>query len=1222
MLPTSLGPVEGRGLSLLREQKFQEATDLFNQALREHPQKFTFHLLNGFVYETWARRGAKDKNDLAEIAYQFAHDAHPMDEKALWGLGRCAMMRLDNRRAQRYLAEALLLCPMHVGILYDLARASYGAGDVVYAREILRKILEIAPQHQAARHALTLVYAALGEFNEAQKSCSMLAPETLSTVGAMMRVWKQSYVRIASLPGFDTGNSLPNSDPPLSPLMVVFDCYLLSVDEDLITRTGENIFKQLVLNMDPLSFFRSVVKRGANRNIERVTKSGFSLGKIQYALGILNSERRTVDILGMPTLTAFLNKKATFRSGEDLKAGVAGHFSGGIETITAGFFVEIHVDEIKKDHITLEGSHTFDAQHSEPITQQIIPIHVTKVTTSMMLDYGQIGFLAGISERKKITENEGFRGLKEIPLLNLLSSQDAESTKKKTVVFLVVPRMPDAFHKISGQEVREVPTILKDLVHQEFVDFDLYIGKEAQRMRRSFYPFFMRKIRLNPLPSEVPYPSGSGKSVFLEALGLVLGERVSGDRIHPQASHAELIATFNIGAQPTLETFLQEHLIPVEAGEPLILKRILARKGTHRCLVNETPVSVVTLRALGDKLGLFHHQFDAFSPAQDDTTWIDTYAHLESDIETVRSAYGAWSEARKQLSEWEREQDKLKEKQDFLTQSLDDIIALDPQPDEEDTLLTLRQKSVQKERLQRGLGEAKEALGAVHHHLLMADKVLRKISSSLAQGDTLLSRLDGLFAENEALLETLQDQERELDHPEHTLESIDDRVAELRAFARKHNVAPAELIELWATWQQQIDALEMGEEQRSSYLEQVLTTRQAYERAARQLAQKRREGATMFEKEVMEVLPSLKLSHVTFQGPDINTLSSSFVSTQEKVLQFLKEQGFEEGEISLSAPVIHDRWENNLGSNRLAAEERYKANGSLTVRTTQIDALTRSAGKSSQLFQAGLSVTSDPVRYYISDFDALRPDMLIQATKSGLVMAETMARALSVKTGHLKDASSGTFSIENPDTGRTYDQDNICGVALLTGSVGPVNAAITDEGFSSSGEEDDAGRQSSDEGAIDPKAEEAEAEKNAKKHKEGDSEIDEDFESDEGFGSSKKGTKRKRGAGSHGSSSKKRKLDKDGFDRDDRHLPVGGSEGASSKLGKLGGAASGAAKKGFDAAGGAEGLKEKAGQAADMAKTAAAAKAGEGFLKKIIHKVEAMALGKGVHQEHGSSQGA
>src|SRR5688572_29888336 len=137
--------------------------------------------------------------------------------------------------------------------------------------------------------------------------------------------------------------------------------------------------------------------------------------------------------------------------------------------------------------------------------------------------------------------------------------------------------------------------------------------------------------------------TGAGKSILLDALGLVLGNRADSALLRAGESQASVTATFEFAELPgAVRSALSEAEVEVEQGEPLILRRSLKADGASRAFVNDQPVGVALLRELSGALVELHGQHDdrGLVNPRGHRALLDRYAG--ADVNGVADAWDAW----------------------------------------------------------------------------------------------------------------------------------------------------------------------------------------------------------------------------------------------------------------------------------------------------------------------------------------------------------------------------------------------------------------------------------------------------------------------------------------------------------------------------------------------------------------------------------------------------
>ena len=147
-------------------------------------------------------------------------------------------------------------------------------------------------------------------------------------------------------------------------------------------------------------------------------------------------------------------------------------------------------------------------------------------------------------------------------------------------------------------------------------------------------------------------------------------------------------------------------------------------------------------------------------------------------------------------------------------------------------------------------------------------------------------------------------------------------------------------------------------------------------------------------------------------GDDLAAVYAKTDSDKKIILDFLKEQGIQESEIELGVVRVTDTQANEYGGQR--APRRYIVEQQITVRTERVDPIAAAAQKSMQLLQRGVVLTSSQgpgVTYKFTGLNAIKPDMITEATRNARAAADRFASDSGSKVGSIRQANQGVFSI-------------------------------------------------------------------------------------------------------------------------------------------------------------------------------------------------------------------
>ena len=201
--------------------------------------------------------------------------------------------------------------------------------------------------------------------------------------------------------------------------------------------------------------------------------------------------------------------------------------------------------------------------------------------------------------------------------------------------------------------------------------------------------------------------TGAGKSILLDSLGLALGGRAEARLLRRGAELASVTAGFEVAEDhPALALLRQQDLL-CDGGE-LILRRTLGQDGRTKAFVNDQPVSVALLRALGDLLVEIQGQFEQRGLLDSAThrELLDAYGGLTALAQETGRLHGCWQDLQDERAAAEAALAKAKADEDFLRHAVEELDALGPQAGEEERLAEQRTILMHAEKVGEAIAEA------------------------------------------------------------------------------------------------------------------------------------------------------------------------------------------------------------------------------------------------------------------------------------------------------------------------------------------------------------------------------------------------------------------------------------------------------------------------------------------------------------------------------------
>ncbi len=360
--------------------------------------------------------------------------------------------------------------------------------------------------------------------------------------------------------------------------------------------------------------------------------------------------------------------------------------------------------------------------------------------------------------------------------------------------------------------------------------------------------------------------TGAGKSILLDALGLALGGRGESGLVRHGAAQAVVTASFD--APPAAAALLAENGLDADAGEPLIVRRIVKADGGSRGFVNDQPASAALLRELGARLVEIHGQHDdrGLLNARGHRALLDAFGRV--DTTPVAAAWRHWREAVAALGAARAEIETAARDRDWLEHATAELTKLAPEPGEEETLADRRRSMQRAEKAAEDLKAAEGFLEGSNGglaQLRQAARVLGRLADDhplLAEAMAAVDRaiIEGAVAEDKLLVAR-----RALHFDPRAQEDDEARLFELRGMARKHRVQPDELSALADDLRGRLDRLEAGEGGIATLDAAVARARAAYETAAARVSEARAEAAGRLDAAVAGELAPLKLDAARFR---------------------------------------------------------------------------------------------------------------------------------------------------------------------------------------------------------------------------------------------------------------------------------------------------------------------------------------------------------------------
>lgn len=362
--------------------------------------------------------------------------------------------------------------------------------------------------------------------------------------------------------------------------------------------------------------------------------------------------------------------------------------------------------------------------------------------------------------------------------------------------------------------------------------------------------------------------TGAGKSILLDALGLVLGTRADAALVRQGADKAEISAEFALRDAAAAKAWLTEQELD-DSDDPghCLIRRIITAEGRAKAFINGQAVNAGPLRELGELLVDLFGQHESQTLLKPDVQrgLLDDFGTYAKELKAVADSAAVWLAADRAISEARAASGRDPTQADYLRFQVQELRALQLQEGEIDMLEADHKRLANAGRLMEEGGRVQELLyggdAAVYDQLSFVASLLAGLSP-LHEG---FAEAESIVAQAQALVREAKDiTSRQLDRldldPSH-LEQVERRLGALHDLARKHRIKAAQLPEQLATLAEELDGLEHAGERLATLERERETALKKYQQAAAELSQQRRKAAKSYSEAVSVVVRQLGMAN-------------------------------------------------------------------------------------------------------------------------------------------------------------------------------------------------------------------------------------------------------------------------------------------------------------------------------------------------------------------------
>lgn len=372
---------------------------------------------------------------------------------------------------------------------------------------------------------------------------------------------------------------------------------------------------------------------------------------------------------------------------------------------------------------------------------------------------------------------------------------------------------------------------------------------------------------LNVLTGE----TGAGKSIIIDSINLILGERSSRESIRTGAKNASVSALFT-GISDSVKSKLQELGFEADEDDALLIQREVFSDGKNNCRINGRPATVSMLKEIGAFLINIHgqHENQTLLSSDKHIEYIDEFGELVALRDNYRVVYNKILDLRSKIEELNIDEAQKARKIDLLTYQINEIEKANLIPGEEEELISRRSFYVNSEKIAQSLQSAYDALNGVED-VRGSLELLNSAAASLQAAAKYFPEIESLYSKIEEMSYILADSTAEirsyldqLEYDPDELDQIESRLDQIHHLSRKYGNSVEEILAFLGNAKAELEKIEFSEQQLIELNKELENTISLAEDLVGKLSLERQKAAERFSKGVKDELVFLDMPNVEF----------------------------------------------------------------------------------------------------------------------------------------------------------------------------------------------------------------------------------------------------------------------------------------------------------------------------------------------------------------------
>ncbi|HPO55498.1 MAG TPA: DNA repair protein RecN [Ignavibacteriaceae bacterium] len=363
--------------------------------------------------------------------------------------------------------------------------------------------------------------------------------------------------------------------------------------------------------------------------------------------------------------------------------------------------------------------------------------------------------------------------------------------------------------------------------------------------------------------------TGAGKSIIIDAMNLLLGERASVELIRKGADKSIIEGAFDISGNKKVKSLLLANNL--ELHQTLTVRRELYQKGNNRCFVNDSMVPLSLLKEFGNILVDLHGQHEHQSLLRSDThiDYLDEFCNNEKLLEEYFNQYKLLQRKIEELNSLHKNMENIRLRKDFVSFQINEISAVNPQPNEDEQItkeLSLLESSEKRLELAAQLADLLyDAEDSARDKLSKAKLISEELSGIDSALKVIAEELGNALTSVKESANSVRSYSASIEIDPEKLNEMRKRLSDIQLLKKKYGMSLSSLLDLYSKLNDELRRSENFEDDVTARKIEIEQIRKLAGEKAKHLTSARKKGAAKLEKSVLATLSELGIQNSVFK---------------------------------------------------------------------------------------------------------------------------------------------------------------------------------------------------------------------------------------------------------------------------------------------------------------------------------------------------------------------